>query len=85
MASLDRRAYTWLIMTRPLVRITTKEIMERYQVGRSTAIRWRKNLREIGVLFSTSPSARSVVGCWAEIDRALQLGQVGQQSRASSS
>ena len=82
MASLDRRAYTWLIMTRPLVRITTKDIMERYEVSCSTAKRWRKDLRKLGMLSGTSPSARSVVGSWADIDRALQVGQVGQQERS---
>ena len=65
-------------MSRPC-RITVKDLMNRYAISKSTAVRWRCALRAAGVLIGVSPTARSVVGDWARVDQAVMVGMVGRQ------
>lgn len=67
------------IMPHP-TRITVKDLMERYEISATTARRWRKRLRNAGVLVGASPKAHCVVGVWQEIDRAILLGGLEQPS-----
>ena len=60
-----------------LGRITVKDFMERYNIAHRTAVRWRRSLREAGILVSISPRAHSLVGDWRRIDEAVLLGTVG--------
>ena len=78
MHNLARRGpglYSGLVMERP-TRISVKDVMQRYNISERTAVRWRKGLREAGLLVSASPESRTVVGDWREIDRAIALGSM---------
>lgn len=65
-------------MERP-TRISVKDVMQRYNISERTAVRWRRELRAAGLLVTASPNARTVVGDWQKIDRAIALGAVAQR------
>ena len=63
-------------MMEQLNRISVKCLMGRYSISERTAVRWRKRLRETGLLVGISPCDRSLVGDWSLIDRAVAVGTV---------
>ena len=59
------------------IRITVKSLVLRYDISERTAVRWRKILRDTGLLVPVSPKAYSLVGQWSSIDQAVAIGSVG--------